>query len=148
MWGIVTDAQRAERERRQVLSERIEGLKLLMLGKLLREAREIARQFPDRRIDLVSPLNEASWNVVDPVKPKPTPEVARQALAVAELAVEYSEARDGLILDTLAAAHFANDDLDAALATERKAVRLLPDNQDLKAALARYEALAAQRRKP
>ena len=88
--------------------------------------------------------DEAAWKRVDPSKPHPTPALARQAREVAQLAVQLTQQKDGLILDTLAAAQFACGDLESALATQRKAVKLLPDNKDLAASLARYEKLWAE----
>ena len=66
---------------------------------------------------------------------------------MALLAVQLTEGKDGLILDTLAATQFACGDLDSALATQRKAVKVLPNDKDLAANLARYEKLWADRSK-
>ena len=68
-------------------------------------------------------------------------------LEVAKLAVEYGGGTDGILLDTLAAAHFACGDIEAAVRIQREAVRHLPSDDRLKLALARYERLAAEKRK-
>jgi WD40 repeat protein len=155
-WRKVTDDQALEIERIKIEQEKIKSEERLIkvlpsvpLSKLVSTSQAILREHPTLKSQIGTILNDTAWNAVDPTKPTPTSEIARQALEVATLAVQYTDGKNGLILDTLAAAQFACGDLDGALSTERKAVALLPNDKELKAALTRYEKLKAEKtRKP
>ena len=142
--SVRTDAQAAEMVTKEALANRVAALSTVPLAELANQAKALLAQHTSVKAQIAVKLNEAAWKRVDPSKPHPTPAVARQSREVAQLAVQLTQQKDGLILDTLAAAQFACGDLESALATQRKAVKLLPDNKDLAASLARYEKLWAE----
>jgi thiol-disulfide isomerase/thioredoxin len=85
--------------------------------------------------DNAQQLNEIAWGIVDPDKAqdkKPDAKLLRVALDAATKANDLEKGKDPGILDTLAAAHFANGDVDKAIELQEKAVKMRPDDQDLK----------------
>jgi len=65
-----------------------------------------------------------------------------EALRLAKLAVQYSEAPDPAILDTLAEAQLLNNQAQEALATEQQAAKLDPQNPQIQSRLLRFEQAA------
>lgn len=61
------------------------------------------------------------------------------ALAHAEQAVQLTNWKEGEFIDTLAEAHYANGDYHGAVEIQKKALALLPDNEELKEHMARYK---------
>ncbi|HEX4589365.1 MAG TPA: redoxin family protein [Gemmataceae bacterium] len=87
-------------------------------------------------------LNELAWSVVDPkvvAETKPAKKVAQVAVDAAAKAVELTEHKDPSLLDTLAAAHFAAGAVDKAIDVQQKAVKLKPDDEELKEHLATFK---------
>lgn len=83
-------------------------------------------------------LNAMIAPVVDPDRPvKPKLDVLKFALAAAREAHRLDQA-NAEILDTLACAHFANGETDAAIETMQQAVRVEPDEPGYKDRLARF----------
>jgi hypothetical protein len=66
------------------------------------------------------------------------------ALKAAQRGVELTEEKDAPLLDTLARVHFELGDVKSALAWQKKAVAINSDNEEIAAALQRYEAAAAK----
>ncbi len=64
---------------------------------------------------------------------------ARDALAHAERAVELTNWKEGEFIDTLAEAYYANGDYKQAVEIQKKALALLPDNDELKEHMAKYK---------
>lgn len=62
-----------------------------------------------------------------------------KALEHAKKAAELSNERNAEILDTLASAYFINANVKEAVETERKAIKLEPDNEGVKKNLKNYE---------
>jgi thiol-disulfide isomerase/thioredoxin len=92
--------------------------------------------------DNAQQLNELAWDLVDPdatKDKKPDPKLARVALAAAAKAVALTGDKDAGIIDTLAAAHFAAGDVAQAVAVQERAVKLQPDDADLKQHLELYK---------
>jgi thiol-disulfide isomerase/thioredoxin len=82
-----------------------------------------------------SALNEIAWGVVDPDKikdQKPDAKLLRVALDAAAKANELQKGKDANILDTLAQAHFVNGDVDKAIELQEKALKIRPDDKELK----------------
>ena len=70
-------------------------------------------------------LNATAWRVVDPeAKVKAAPDRIAAAIPAADRAVSLSNRRDPLILDTLAAAYFANGNARRAIEIEQEALQL------------------------
>ncbi len=61
------------------------------------------------------------------------------ALAHAQRAVELTDWKEGEFIDTLAEAHYANGDYREAVEIQKKALALLPENEELKEHMARYQ---------
>ena len=158
VWDKVTDRQVAEMEkqeqerlRQEAFFQKAKELSAVPLAELANRAKALLAQQPGALPQVANKLNEIAWGLVDPAKAHPTPEAARQARDLAELARQLTKEKDGTILDTLAAAHFACGDLESALITQRKAVKLLPNDKatgdGMKAMLAHYEKLWSEQRR-
>ncbi len=159
IWRKMTDVQIASMERVQTAlrqeNEDVLHLEDAPLEVILQKAQTLLSKRPDQTYTIASGLNNAAWKVVDPVNPAPTPEKAKQALRVAEEAVTLTEAKNGLYLDTLAAAQFACGDLAGAVQSEKKAIQTYQVHSDkdttmreeLRAQLAKYEKLLADKQK-
>jgi WD40 repeat protein len=115
-------------------------------GALACAQRLLARD-PTIKRAVAQQLNAAAWKVVDPdAKGKAAPDRIAAAIPAAERAVALSNHQDAAILDTLAAAYFANGDARRAAETEMAAIRLNTDPTNLaafKKNLARYQGNAA-----
>jgi tetratricopeptide (TPR) repeat protein len=87
-------------------------------------------------------LNQIGWFYAT-VEPSTLRDPAK-ALDYAQRAVAASDGRDANILDTLAEAHYANRDFDAAIEAEEKAMKLAPDVEAFRNRLQKFrEAKAA-----
>jgi tetratricopeptide (TPR) repeat protein len=64
---------------------------------------------------------------------------SKAALAHAERAVELTNWKEGQFIDTLAEAHYANGDFEQAVEIQKRALALLPDDEELKEHMARYK---------
>ena len=88
-------------------------------------AKELAAKEPYSKDPAL--LNQLAWSIVDDKAGLKSPDYD-VAVMIAEKAVELSESKDPMILDTLAYACFKKGDTDKALEAEEKAVKLLEDN--------------------
>ena len=70
-------------------------------------------------------LNHLSWLYA--TAENPTLRDPAKALAYAQRAVEASDGRDANILDTLAEAYYVNQDFDAAIEAEERALEIAPE---------------------
>ncbi len=61
------------------------------------------------------------------------------AMSAAVLANEYTQQRDGSILDTVARVHYEQGNLTEALEWQRRAVQMVPHHRELKGTLRQYE---------
>jgi len=87
-------------------------------------------------------LNELAWSVVDPDKvqaKKPDAKVLKVALDAATKANDLEHGNNADVLDTLAQAHFVSGDAAKAVELQEKAVKLQPDNAELKQRLATFK---------
>jgi thiol-disulfide isomerase/thioredoxin len=85
-------------------------------------------------------LNEFAWELVDPDRDKKAdPKLVKVAVDAAKKAVELTKTKDGAILDTLACAYFLDGDVAKAVETQEKAIRLRPDDDDMKAHLEKFK---------
>jgi tetratricopeptide (TPR) repeat protein len=66
----------------------------------------------------------------------------KAALDHAQRAVDLSQEKQGDFLDTLAEAHFVNEDYQQAVEIQKKALALEPDNTELQEHMARYRKAA------
>jgi tetratricopeptide (TPR) repeat protein len=69
-------------------------------------------------------LNAIAWPIVDDTSNLKSPDYDT-AIAIAERAAELTKSEDGMILDTLAYAHFKKGNIDKAIALQEKAVQLI-----------------------
>jgi thiol-disulfide isomerase/thioredoxin len=74
--------------------------------------------------DNAEALNGLAWSIVDDKATLKTPDYDT-AVAIAQRAVEITKGADPMILDTLGYAYFKKGDLDKAIETQEKAVKLL-----------------------
>jgi tetratricopeptide (TPR) repeat protein len=72
-------------------------------------------------------LNQLAWSLLE--SGKATGPVLTLAKAAAERAVAISERKDAAVLDTLARAIWEEGDRQAAIAVQREAVAIAPDNR-------------------
>jgi thiol-disulfide isomerase/thioredoxin len=90
--------------------------------------------------DSANQLNELAWGLVDPDRDKKAdPQLVKVAVDAAKKAVELTKTKDGAILDTLACAYFLDGDVAKAVETQEKAVKLRPDDDDMKAHLEKFK---------
>lgn len=88
-------------------------------------------------------LNNIAWPLVDPDRAdKPTAVVLAFAADAAVKAVELTESKDPNVLDTLACAQFARGEIDKAIETQTKAVKLNSKDSELTARLKKFKAAA------
>jgi thiol-disulfide isomerase/thioredoxin len=112
----------------------------------------------EANLDNAGALNYYFWNVIDPkLKNPPDPRVARLALRAARRADELTKSENVANLDTLAEALFLTGDIDQAVTTEEKALKLLeaetkdpsqPYFQQFKDRLERYRKAAEKAERP
>ena len=93
-------------------------------------------------------LNDMAWTIVDDESVK-----KRDLELAAKLATQANTAadgKDGAILDTLARVHFEKGELDKAVDLQKKAIKLIDDEeikQQLQETLKKYEAKRAEAKK-
>ncbi len=88
-------------------------------------------------------LNQLGW-LYATTEPATLRDPAK-ALAYAQRAVEASDGADANILDTLAEAYYANQEFDAAIETEERALGIAPEQEALQNQLQKFrEAKAAE----
>ena len=160
LWRRINDSQiqevkrqEAEVRQQEIFKEALNQLSTPPLTSLLTEMQRLQEKplTPLQKLQIASILNNAAWATVDPAKPTSTPAQIRLVLPIAEKAVELDGGKNVSSLDTLAAVRFANGDLAGALEVQRQAVEFLSPNavkalaDDIKANLARYEKLWAER---
>ena len=80
--------------------------------------------------NMVQILNSVSWGIVDPEsKKKPTDDELKMALKMAIKGDDFAEGKDAAMADTLGAAYFANKEIDKAIETQERAVKLSKGTQ-------------------
>ena len=88
-------------------------------------------------------LNELAWVIVDPDRDKKAdPKLIKLAIDAAKKGVELTTQKDANLLDTLACAYFADGDVAKAVETQEKALKLRPDDDELKAHLEKFKKAA------
>ncbi len=88
-------------------------------------------------------LNDYSWTMVDPDGPFPKDKVDIElALQAATKAVEFTNEKDGAIIDTLARVYFVKGNIDKAIEWQTKAVAVAPAGmkEQLEEVLDEYKA--------
>jgi tetratricopeptide (TPR) repeat protein len=86
-------------------------------------------------------LNHLGW--LHATAENPTVRDPAKALAYAQRAVEASNAGDANFLDTLAEAYYANQQFDAAIETEERALELAPELEAYQNQLEKFRAAKA-----
>jgi thiol-disulfide isomerase/thioredoxin len=92
-------------------------------------------------------LNNIAWSQVDPATRPARPDL-KLALAAAERANEIEMGENGMIIDTLALVCFETGDKTRALRLQEKAVKLLGDNDEMKARLEMFRKAVDADKKP
>lgn len=108
-------------------------------------AMAFGREFLEAARDHALPLNQFAWALVS--EEKYGGRFNKLALAMAERAVELTDHKNWMYLDTLAHAQFATGDVEQAVATGRKAVERAGDDPragEAKATLAKFESAMKQ----
>ncbi len=80
-------------------------------------------------------LNQLAWLIVDPDRvqdKKPDAKLLQVALDAATRANDLTGGKEATVLDTLAQAHFVKGDVAKAIELQEKAVKLAPDEKELK----------------
>lgn len=120
------------------IESRLGGLKFNALAKMgdVDAAVKYGRKLIEETFKDDGPaLNELAWAVVDPdaIKDaKPDAKVLRVAVEAAKKANELTESKDPNILDTFAQATFLSGNIDEAIKLQEKAVKLNPQDAELK----------------
>jgi hypothetical protein len=146
--SLVLDADRLDRRKPEAarhalnaqagdaLRKTQEGNRLLQVGANDRAASSFREAL--KLCDFVSAAhNGLAWALLQARRTKA--EDLAEALEHAEAAVELTSRRDPASLDTLALAYSRRGDRTKAMATVREALKLDPDNCDLRRALEKYE---------
>lgn len=89
-------------------------------------------------------LNQAAWFFATTTSPLRSP---ARALEYANRAIAAAPA-DANIIDTLAEAYFINGRIDAAVATEQKALALAPDRDDLQKQMKKFKQAKQPKKAP
>ena len=98
------------------------------------------RMISDLYKDNAAALNELAWGLVDPDRDKKAdPKLVKLAVDAAKRACELTKTEDAALLDTLGCAYFLDGDVAKAIETQEKAVKLRPDDDDLKAHLEKFK---------
>jgi thiol-disulfide isomerase/thioredoxin len=86
-------------------------------------------------------LNEIAWSIVDPEADVKNKDL-ELAMRAAQKATEFTESKDGAILDTLARVYFLKGDVAKAIELQEKAVEAAPEGmkEQLQPALDEYKA--------
>lgn len=88
-------------------------------------------------------LNELAWSLIDPDRDKKAdPKLIKIAIDAAKKGAELTSQKDPNLLDTLACAYFADGDTAKAIETQEKALKLRPDDDELKAHLEKFKKAA------
>ena len=96
-------------------------------AEMLVTAQRLLARDPTIKQTVALQLNAVAWNVVNPdAKAKPSPERITAAIQAAEQAVMLTNRQNADILDTLAAAYFANGSAGHSVELEMEALKL-PD---------------------
>jgi tetratricopeptide (TPR) repeat protein len=113
-------------------------LQFLIRGGMAEEANKAAAALIEKANDSAPQLNQYAW-MLAMGNPDATLDLDL-AQAAAERAVELSEEKDASILDTLARVLFKKGKIAEAIALQKKAVELAPQEPQIQAALEEYEA--------
>ncbi|MFO0958424.1 MAG: redoxin family protein [Isosphaeraceae bacterium] len=98
-------------------------------GGRIEEGLLLGARMIEKHKDEAAALNNACWEVVKPDLKKPTdPAVARMAVEVMKLANKQTNNEQPTFLDTLAYAQYRAGDLDGAIATEEKALKIVKES--------------------
>ena len=87
---------------------------------------EICKRWADAKPEVAGAINHYAWALL--TCPDKTLRDYKQALSMAEKAAQLTKNKDSDILDTLALAQFENKDIAEAIATQSRAIELLPAN--------------------
>ena len=105
------------------------------------KAAELVKKIDEMGVFSPDGMNELAWNILT------SEEVQHRdyefATRLSKKAVEATEEQRGDILDTYARALFESGSVSEAIAVQKKAVALLPEDSDLQEALQRYLAAPA-----
>jgi thiol-disulfide isomerase/thioredoxin len=147
---VAYKAERAREKKVQALANRLErGMKSGDLKAALTAADALVKEDPKAKEMVAQQLNEAAWDVVNPDKVqenKPAAKQLKAAVTAATKAVELSGGEDANILDTLAQAHFLNGDVAKAIEVQEKAIKLNPDDKELKNHLEAFKKAKDQKK--
>jgi thiol-disulfide isomerase/thioredoxin len=100
------------------------------------KAAEYAKKLIDVLKDNPGQLNELAWLVVDPAnKEKPAAKLLKVALEAAQKADALAKGEDAAIADTLGKAYFDNGQVEKAVETQERAVKLAKGNPEIEAEL-------------
>jgi thiol-disulfide isomerase/thioredoxin len=105
-------------------------------------ASEMGRKLVDKAIKdrNAMKLNEVAWGIVDPEGDVENKDL-ELAMKAATKAAEFTNEKDGAILDTLARVHFLKGDVDKAIELQKKALENAgPMRDQLEPALEEYQA--------
>lgn len=94
-------------------------------GDKVEDAAKIGAELLPKLNDDAEMLNQLAWFMVDPEMGVTKPDLDL-AFKAASRAVELTEGKDGMILDTLARVHFLKGDVAKAIEIQTKAVELSP----------------------
>jgi thiol-disulfide isomerase/thioredoxin len=112
------------------MEEQLGVPKFTMLLKEPDQAAEYGQHLVDKTYaDNPVALNQLSWTVVDPAKPKADAKLLDVALKAAQRADELSKGKDPAISDTLGCAYFATGNTAKAIEAQERAVRLAKGTQ-------------------
>ncbi len=85
-------------------------------------------------------LNELAWSLIDPDREKKADaKLVKLALNAAKKGVDLTKGKDANLLDTLACAYFADGNVAKAIETQEQALKLRPDDEELKAHLEKFK---------
>lgn len=116
---------------------------LMTLGDLDKSVAYARKLVDDLYKDNSAQLNELAWGLVDLDRDKKAdPKLIKIAVDAAKKGVELTTQKDANLLDTLACAYFADGDNAKAVETQEKALKLRPDDDELKAHLEKFRKAA------
>jgi thiol-disulfide isomerase/thioredoxin len=109
----------------------------------LEELDKLVAKTPASKPVVAQALNAIAWPMVDPKGSMPKDKIDLElAMKAAKKAVEYTNEKDGMILDTLARVYFVKGDVDKAITLQTKAVELAPAEMkaEMQASLDEFKA--------